>query len=200
MAPMNTPRSTHGVSVVNKKIFAIGGRDVSSCLKSVEAFDPNFNRWTPMASMHRRRGGLGVAVLKNYLFAVGGLDSPSSTTSSSKPIAEAEKYNIETDQWTILTSHLNMPREGVSCGVLGDTIYAVGGYDGKSYLRSVECLKPFDNDPKWEFNGNLIRGRATPSVLHVNQKFNFNVASDSELKRTSTPSRDDSNRNPEAIL
>ena len=127
VAPMNTPRSTHGVSVVGKKIFVIGGRDVSSCLRSVEAFDPNFNRWTYMAPMNKRRGGLGVAVLKEYLFAVGGLDSPS----NSKAIAETEKYSIENDQWTILTPLMNLPREGVSCGVLGDTIYVVGGYDGK---------------------------------------------------------------------
>lgn len=65
---------------------------------------------------------------------MGGLDSPSSSSPSSKPIAEAEKYSIETDQWTILSPQLNLPREGVSCGVLGDSIYAVGGYDGKVKL------------------------------------------------------------------
>ena len=138
VAPMNTPRSTHGVAVLNKKIFAVGGRDVSSCLRSVESFDPHFNRWSHMAPMNRRRGGLGVAVLRNCLFAVGGHDAPGSQQHS-KPIDSAEKYDTTTDQWTTLPN-LNMPREGVSCGVLGDTLYAVGGYDGKVTLTPVHIM------------------------------------------------------------
>ena len=128
VAPMNTPRSTHGVAVLNKKIFALGGRDNSCCLRSVESFDPHFNRWSHMASMNRRRGGLGVAVLRNFLFAVGGHDTVG--TQHSKPIDSAERYDATSDQWTTLPN-LTMPREGVSCGVLGETLYAVGGYDGK---------------------------------------------------------------------
>ena len=95
--------------------------------------------------MNKRRGSLGVAVMKNYLYAVGGQDTPSQSSVKvilffkkyflinkfKKPIGEAERYDINTDQWTILTAKLNQPREGVSCGVLGDTIYAIGGVDGK---------------------------------------------------------------------
>ena len=87
---------------------------------------------------------------------------------------------MNTDQWTILESKLNQPREGVSCGVLGDTIYAIGGFDGKvssffskkiselyfsklyffkNYLQSVEYMR---EDGKWEIGGDLIRGRSSP--------------------------------------
>ena len=82
--------------------------------------------------MHKRRGSLGVAVIKHYLYAVGGQDMPSTSSSSNiRPIADVERYDVRTDQWTVLDAQLNQPREGVSCGVLGDTIYAVGGFDGK---------------------------------------------------------------------
>ena len=76
VAPMNTPRSTHGVVAFDSKIFAVGGRDVSSCLRSVECFDPHFNRWTQMANLNKRRGMPGVAVFQDCIFAVGGHDTP----------------------------------------------------------------------------------------------------------------------------
>jgi kelch-like protein 1/4/5 len=76
VAPMNTPRSTHGVVAFDSKIFAVGGRDVSSCLRSVECFDTHFNRWTQMANLNKRRGMPGVAVFQDCIFAVGGHDTP----------------------------------------------------------------------------------------------------------------------------
>ena len=78
--------------------------------------------------------------MRDFLFAVGGHDAPGGNQHS-KPIDSAEKYDPEIDQWTTLPS-LNMPREGVSCGVLGDTLYAVGGYDGKvSFYESIKQLE-----------------------------------------------------------
>lgn len=58
------------------RLYAVGGRDGSSCLSSVECFDPHRNKWTFCASMSKRRGGAGVGVINNYLFALGGHDAP----------------------------------------------------------------------------------------------------------------------------
>lgn len=55
---MNTPRSTVGVAVLDNKLYAVGGRDGSSCLSSVEVFDPHINKWTLAAPMVKRRGGV----------------------------------------------------------------------------------------------------------------------------------------------
>ena len=57
VAPMSTPRSTVGVAVLDGKLYAVGGRDGSSCLNSVECYDPNTNRWTLVSPMLKRRGG-----------------------------------------------------------------------------------------------------------------------------------------------
>lgn len=56
---MSTPRSTVGVVVLDGKLYAVGGRDGSSCLNSVECYDPNTNRWTLVSPMLKRRGGKG---------------------------------------------------------------------------------------------------------------------------------------------
>lgn len=60
------------------RLFAVGGRDGSSCLRSMESFDPHTNKWSMCAPMSKRRGGVGVATYNNFLYAVGGHDAPAS--------------------------------------------------------------------------------------------------------------------------
>lgn len=67
---------THFVEIF--RLFAVGGRDGSSCLRSMECFDPHTNKWSMCAPMSKRRGGVGVATYNNFLYAVGGHDAPAS--------------------------------------------------------------------------------------------------------------------------
>ena len=39
-----------------------------------------------------------------------------------------------------------LPRDAVGVCLLGDKIYAVGGYDGQQYLNDVECYDPQSNE------------------------------------------------------
>ena len=64
------------------RLYAVGGRDGSSCLKSVECFDPHTNKWSSCAPMAKRRGGVGVATWNGFLFAIGGHDAPASSLAS----------------------------------------------------------------------------------------------------------------------
>ena len=66
------------------RLYAVGGRDGSSCLRSVECFDPHTNKWSLCAPMSKRRGGVGVATCNGFLYAVGGHDAPASNPSSSR--------------------------------------------------------------------------------------------------------------------
>ena len=66
------------------RLYAVGGRDGSSCLRSVECFDPHTNKWNLCSPMTKRRGGVGVAVCNGFLYAVGGHDAPSSNPTSSR--------------------------------------------------------------------------------------------------------------------
>ena len=54
---MTTARSTVGVAVLNGRLYAVGGRDGSACLSSVECYDPHTNKWTVTCPMIKRRGG-----------------------------------------------------------------------------------------------------------------------------------------------
>lgn len=64
------------------RLYAVGGRDGSSCLKSVECFDPHTNKWTLCAQMSKRRGGVGVTTWNGFLYAIGGHDAPASNLTS----------------------------------------------------------------------------------------------------------------------
>uniref|UniRef100_A0A673KBM3 Kelch-like protein 4 n=1 Tax=Sinocyclocheilus rhinocerous TaxID=307959 RepID=A0A673KBM3_9TELE len=144
VASMSTPRSTVGVTALNGKLFAVGGRDGSSCLRSMECFDPHTNKWSMCAPMSKRRGGVGVATYNSFLYAVGGHDAPASSHCSRLSDC-VERYDPKTDTWTTVSS-LSVPRDAVGVCLLGDRLYAVGGYDGQTYLNSVESYDAQNNE------------------------------------------------------
>lgn len=55
------------------------------------------------------------------------------------------RYDQKTDTWTMVSS-LSVPRDAVGVCLLGDRLYAVGGYDGQSYLNSVESYDAQNNE------------------------------------------------------
>ncbi|XP_053398583.1 kelch-like protein 5 isoform X3 [Mercenaria mercenaria] len=163
VAPMSTPRSTVGVAVLFGKLYAVGGRDGSSCLKSVECFDPHTNKWMPCTPMSKRRGGVGVTTCNGFLYAVGGHEAPATNPTCCR-FDCAERYDPKTDQWTMI-SPISAPRDAVGMCLLGDRLYAVGGYDGQHYLKDVEAYDPINNE--WTKAAPLSTGRAGAYVVHV---------------------------------
>lgn len=47
--------------------------------------------------------------------------------------------------WTTV-SPLGVPRDAVGVCLLGERLYAVGGYDGQSYLNTVESYDAQNNE------------------------------------------------------
>lgn len=54
-----------------------------------------------------------------------------------------ECYDPGLDTWTPV-SEMSVCRAGVGVGVLDGVMYAVGGFDGATHLRSVEAYRPSD--------------------------------------------------------
>lgn len=75
------------------RLYAVGGRDGSSCLKSVECFDPHTNKWTACTAMSKRRGGVGVSTCNGFLYAVGGHEAPASNPTCCR-FDCAERYEL----------------------------------------------------------------------------------------------------------
>lgn len=55
------------------------------------------------------------------------------------------RYDPKTDTWTMVAP-LSMPRDAVGVCLLGDKLYAVGGYDGQTYLNTMEAYDPQNNE------------------------------------------------------
>ncbi|XP_044835858.1 kelch-like protein 1 isoform X2 [Mauremys mutica] len=165
VASMSIARSTVGVAALNGKLYSVGGRDGSSCLSSMEYYDPHTNKWNMCAPMCKRRGGVGVATCDGFLYAVGGHDAPASNHCS-RLLDYVERYDPKTDTWTMVAP-LSMPRDAVGVCLLGDKLYAVGGYDGQTYLNTMESYDPQTNE--WMQMASLNIGRAGACIVVIKQ-------------------------------
>ncbi|NWY72119.1 KLHL1 protein, partial [Erithacus rubecula] len=185
---MNGRRLQFGVAVIDDKLFVIGGRDGLKTLNTVECYNPKTKAWTVLPPMSTHRHGLGVTVLEGPIYAVGGHDGwsylntverwdPQSqqwTFVASMSIARSTvgvaalngKYDPKTDTWTMVAP-LSMPRDAVGVCLLGDKLYAVGGYDGQSYLNTMEAYDPQTNE--WTQMASLNIGRAGACVVVIKQ-------------------------------
>lgn len=69
---MSYHRGKPAASVMDGKIYAVGGWNGYTALSSVEAYDPTTNSWTNMAPMSIGRYHLATAVADGKLYAIGG--------------------------------------------------------------------------------------------------------------------------------
>ncbi|EEB14853.1 conserved hypothetical protein [Pediculus humanus corporis] len=138
---MPVRRCRAGLSVIDGKVYAIGGFNGSLRVRTVDVYDPILDTWLSSSSMETRRSTLGVAVLNNCIYAVGGFDGSSGLNT-------AEMYDPKTREWRAIAP-MSTRRSSVGVGVVHGLLYAVGGYDGASRqcLNSVECYNPESN--KW---------------------------------------------------
>ena len=164
VAPMSTQRSTAGVTVLHNKLYALGGRDGSACLRSVECYDPHTNKWSTVANMCKRRGGVAVGVINGFLYAVGGHDAPAVSNPQQSRFNCMERYDPSTDTWTMVAS-LSVGRDAIGVCVLGEKLFAVGGYDGAGYLGLVEAYDSREN--VWREVASLCTGRGGACVVVV---------------------------------
>lgn len=147
---------------VGDTIYAIGGYDgITSCLKTVECYDPGTDTWTPLpVDMNVARSMHGAATVNTRVYVVGGYDG-------SADLASCEVYDPEAKRWDVLPS-MSSPRCMVSVGVLGELVFVVGGCDCSQSLSSVEV---FSTDKKeWQEVAPMNEPRSGHGVGVVGRK------------------------------
>ncbi|XP_008187671.1 ring canal kelch homolog [Acyrthosiphon pisum] len=154
MADMLISRRQSGVGVLGDSIYAAGGCDGNSTVKSVEVFDVSTQKWRMVSSMTIERRKFGVGVLNNRLYAVGG------TSNGRDGLKSVEYYDPSLDTWTPVAD-MSEKRYGVGVGVLDNLMYAIGGYGGE-YLKSVEVYRP--SDGVWSSVADMHFSRYRPGV------------------------------------
>ncbi|KFO18296.1 Kelch-like protein 4 [Fukomys damarensis] len=109
-----------GVVTLEGPMYAVGGHDGWSYLNTVERWDPEGHQWNYVASMSIPRSTVGVVALNN-------------------------RYDPKNDSWSTMAP-LSVPRDAVAVCSLGEKLYVVGGYDGHTYLNTVESYDAQKNE------------------------------------------------------
>ncbi|XP_074836116.1 kelch-like ECH-associated protein 1 isoform X1 [Carettochelys insculpta] len=159
VAPMLTRRIGVGVAVLNRLLYAVGGFDGTCRLSSAECYYPELDEWRMIAPMQTIRSGAGVCALNNCIYAMGGYDG-------TNQLSSVERYDVESDSWASVapmghrrsalgvTVHQGKiyvlgecsppasTRRGPSALLLTALLSSAGGYDGHTFLDSVECYDP----------------------------------------------------------
>ena len=131
-APMPSPRKSLSLGVVNDILYAVGGICCGCCelegkiLRTVEAYDPTTNTWTPKAPLPAPRAGFAVGVANQVLYAVGGFKG-GGAEGSGIAISVVETYDPTRNVWTTKTS-LPVDWFPAGLGVVKGILYAVGGW------------------------------------------------------------------------
>jgi len=163
-SPMPTARYGLSSSVVDGKLYAIGGTSGPACLSAVEAYDPVTDTWTKKADMPMANAGAASSVVNGKIYVIGGKPSLYGA-----PYSSVIEYDAATDTWTAKT---DMPtaRGWVSSSVVNGKIYAIGGardYKGTP-LSTVEEYDPATDT--WTRKADMPTARVCVSTSAVNGK------------------------------
>ena len=134
---MPTPRWGLSTSVVNDKIYAIGGTPNGfESLRTVEIYDPVTNSWAQGEDMPTPRWGLSTSVVNDKIYAVGG------TPNGRDGLRNVEVYDPVIDAWAKLP---DMPtlRGNLSTSAVNGKVYAIGGSQGL-LRRALSTVEAYD--------------------------------------------------------
>ncbi|MBL7184951.1 MAG: hypothetical protein ISS70_01385 [Phycisphaerae bacterium] len=163
-ADMPTPRWGVSTSVVDGKIYAIGGIGGSKS-KKVEEYDPSTDTWTEKADMPTARVFLAASVVDGKIYVIGGETYwPGGTA-----LATVEAYDPTTDAWT-KKADMPAPRDALTTSVVNGKIYAIGGYRRTigDTLATVEEYDPATDT--WTEKADIPTARQLLSTSVVNGK------------------------------
>jgi len=165
-AGMPTARHWLSTSVVNGRIYAIGGSvpmggdDVP--LPTVEEYDPKRDIWTEKADMLTARKAHSTSAVNGKIYVFGGFDSTGGIVSA------VDAYDPATDRWTRMANML-IPKADVSTCAVSGMIYAIGGRSSGNWFHStVEEYDPVTG--KWRKRADMPTARGGLSTSVVNGK------------------------------
>ncbi len=132
---MPTERHSLCCVAVRGTIYAIGGRDETGDLDTVEAYDPILDGWTTRSSLPTLREGFSCAAVGGKIYAVGGF------VSTSGYMDTVEEYDPVQDAWTTRAS-LSKARTLPTCAAVAGKLYAIGGFGIGGVQNIVEEYDP----------------------------------------------------------
>jgi hypothetical protein len=142
-ASLMTPRAGAAVVHHGNRIYVLGGVDGYDFLASTEFTTINADGllapWRPATTLTEPRGFFDAVASHGYIYAVGGGNGPG----GHHLLQSVERAQILADgslgKWQAEKTKLSLPRRCVKLALIGDDIYAFGGFGG-NLLDSVETV------------------------------------------------------------
>ena len=165
MDPMPTATSLHSASVIDGKIYVIGGTDTIYRLNpgyfaTLRMYDPATGTWTEKAPMAGGRARGCASVVDGKIYVIGG--SPCGNAD----LGTVEMYDPATDTWT---PRAPMPRARcfLSASVVNGKIHVIGGkiYPSATMVSTVEEYDPLTDTWTGKANMPAPRGQHSACVL-----------------------------------
>ncbi len=151
-ADMPTARSMAAATVVNGKIYVIGGvigNVAGAGVSIVEEYDPVTDIWTRKTNMSTSRKALSASAVAGKIYASGG------GTGYSEPFSTLEEYDPATDTWT-RKNNMPIARYCHSTSAVDGKIYVFGGAVQFPPHTSTSVVEEYDTGltaSQPDFNG-----------------------------------------------
>lgn len=161
-ADMPTARWLFSASVVDGKIYVIGGAsdfNANQTVQAVEEYDPVTDTWTRKADMPTPRTWLSTSAVNGKIYAIGG-------RIADRALATVEEYDVVTDKWE-KKKEMPTARWALSTAVVDGKIYAIGGWLGWPN-KSFSTVEEYDPVRGWTRKADMPTPRFALSASVVN--------------------------------
>jgi N-acetylneuraminic acid mutarotase len=162
-ANLLTPRSGLATGVLQGSLFAIGGRNGTRTLASVEAYDPVANTWAARTALPGARAdGNGAAAISDVLYVAGGRNGSATVTRT------LYAYAAATGTWSTRAALPAAAACGGSAG-LGGQLYVVAGCGATgAFQAKLYRYNPTTN--AWSTRAAAAAAHGFPAVGVINGK------------------------------
>ena len=167
---MPNPRACPVLSVVNGKIYVIGGFTVAGSqfppASTVEAYDPATDTWTQKADMPNPRVALAnnAPAVNGKIYVIGGWAGFVRRVNNG--LSTVEVYDPATDTWT-QKADMSTARGALAISEVGGKIYAIGGSFGW-ILQALPTVEEYDPaTDTWTQKADMPTARSSHPAIAV---------------------------------
>ena len=163
-ADMPTARAYLSTSVMDGKIYAIGGTSIAHeryRLETVEIYDPSTDTWVKARDMNHARSCAALSVVNGEIYAMGGWGVPEIQDQPHLILSSVEVFNLKMNRWQETTGMV-APKTNHTASVIDGKIYVMGGYfrEGEEYktLSTIEIYDPATD--RWTQEPDMLIGKS----------------------------------------
>jgi N-acetylneuraminic acid mutarotase len=172
---MPTARQAPAATVVNGKIYVIGGGESPSAtnyngaeaFNTVEEYNPVTDTWSAKSPMPTARWCHSSSVINDKIYIIGGAEADCYPFDIGCAITSIEVYDPAKDTWTVVNGATPRPMMNHCAVVLDDKIYIIGG-ELAGYSHNVNVYDPQTNT--WTQKNDMTSGKSDFSAVVLNDK------------------------------